>query len=148
MQQEMLALYKQKGVHPASGCLPMLLTLPVLYAFYQLLSSAIELRGAPFFGWIKDLALHDPYYVTPVVMGLTMFWQQRTMPSTADPVQRRIFLLMPIVFTVTFLWAPSGLVIYWLVSNLLTIGQQYLTNRITNQAPRPPAKKLEAGARA
>ena len=130
MNQEMMGLYKQKGVNPASGCVPMLLTLPVLFAFYAMLSAAIELRGAHFVGWITDLARHDPLYITPLLMGLTMFWQQKMMPTTADPIQQKMFLLMPIIFTVSFLWAPSGLVLYWFVSNLLAIGQQYLTNRI------------------
>jgi YidC/Oxa1 family membrane protein insertase len=143
MNQEMLGLYKQKGVNPASGCVPMLLTLPFLFAFYALLSGAIELRGAPFFGWITDLSRHDPWYVTPVLMGLTMFWQQRMMPTTADPIQQKMFLLMPVIFTVSFLWAPSGLVVYWFVSNLLAIGQQYLTNRMigTPQAARAVAAR-------
>ena len=130
MNQEMLGLYKQKGVNPASGCVPMLLTLPILFAFYALLSAAIELRGAPFFGWITDLSRHDPLYITPLLMGGTMFWQQKMMPTTADPIQQKMFLLMPVIFTVSFLWAPAGLVVYWFVSNLLAIGQQYLTNRM------------------
>jgi YidC/Oxa1 family membrane protein insertase len=134
MGAEQLALYKSRGVSPASGCVPMLLTMPVLLAFYSLLSQAIELRGAPFAGWIHDLAAKDPTYVWPVLMGGTMFWQQRMMPTTADPMQQKIFLLMPVIFTVMFLNMPSGLVIYWLVSNLLTIGQQYLTNRIIGNA--------------
>jgi len=137
MNQEMMALYKQKGVNPASGCVPMLLTMPVLFAFYAMLSASIELRGAPFFGWLHDLSLKDPYYITPVLMGGTMFWQQRMMPSTADPVQQKMFLLMPAVFTFMFLAAPSGLVVYWLVSNLLAIGQQYITNRLIGAPPRP-----------
>jgi YidC/Oxa1 family membrane protein insertase len=148
MNQEMMALYKQRGVNPASGCVPMLLTMPVLFAFYSMLYAAIELRGAPFMGWITDLSRHDPWYVTPVLMGLSMLWQQRLTPTTADPVQQKIFMLMPIFFLVFFLWAPSGLVIYWLVSNLLAIGQQYITNRLIG-APRPPvgrpAKTASAG---
>jgi YidC/Oxa1 family membrane protein insertase len=136
MNQEMMALYKQKGVNPASGCVPMLLTLPVLFAFYAMLSAAIELRGAPFLGWITDLSRRDPLFITPVLMGLSMLWQQRMMPTTADPIQQRIFLLMPVIFTVSFLWAPSGLVIYWFSSNMLAIGQQYLTNRMIG-APVP-----------
>ena len=100
-----MALYKQKGVNPASGCVPMLLTLPVLFAFYAMLSAAIELRGAPFIGWIHDLSRHDPYYITPVLMGVTMFWQQRMTPSTADPVQQKMFMLMPLIFTVH---VPAG----------------------------------------
>lgn len=133
MNSEMLALYKQKGVSPASGCVPMLLTMPILLAFYNLLGQAIELRGAPFVWWIHDLSAKDPTYVWPVLMGVTMFIQQRMMPTTADPMQQKIFLLMPVIFTVMFLSMPSGLVIYWLVSNVLTIGQQYLTNHITTR---------------
>lgn len=130
MNQEIWQLYKSKGVNPASGCVPMLLTMPVLLAFYSLLSQAIELRGAPFMLWIHDLSARDPYYVFPILMGATMFWQQTMMPAGADPVQRRIFLALPIVFTFLFLGMPSGLVIYWMVSNILTIGQQVITNRI------------------
>jgi YidC/Oxa1 family membrane protein insertase len=134
MNSEMLALYKQKGVSPASGCVPMLLTMPILLAFYNLLNYAIELRGAPFVGWIHDLSAKDPTYVWPILMGITMFIQQRMMPTTADPVQQKIFLLMPVIFTVMFLSMPSGLVIYWLVSNVLTIGQQYLTNHLIGRS--------------
>jgi YidC/Oxa1 family membrane protein insertase len=108
----------------------MLLTMPILLAFYALLSHAIELRGAPFIGWIHDLSAKDPTYVWPIMMGATMFWQQRMMPTTADPMQAKIFMFMPVIFTLMFLSVPSGLVVYWLVSNLLTIGQQYITNRI------------------
>jgi YidC/Oxa1 family membrane protein insertase len=137
MNQEMMGLYKQKGVNPVSGCVPMLLTLPILFAFYSLLSAAIELRGAPFLGWIQDLSRHDPLYVTPILMGATQFLQMKMMPSTADPIQQKIFMLMPIIFTVSFLWAPSGLVLYWLLSNVLAIGQQALTNRLLVTPVRP-----------
>ncbi|MCC6163279.1 MAG: membrane protein insertase YidC [Acidobacteria bacterium] len=140
MNTELMELYKTAGVNPASGCVPMLLTMPVLFAFYSLLSVAIELRGAPFTLWIHDLSQHDPYYITPVIMGATMLWQQWITPQASmDPAQQRIMMLMPLMFLVFFLWAPSGLVIYWLFSNLLTIGQQYLTNRIV-----PPAKPVRA----
>jgi YidC/Oxa1 family membrane protein insertase len=145
MNQEMMALYKQKGVNPASGCLPMLLTLPILYAFYALLGAAIELRGAPFFGWIHDLSRHDPLYITPVLMGVSMLWQQRMMPTTADPIQQKMFLLMPVIFTVSFLWAPAGLVIYWFASNAMAIGQQYLTNRMIAAPARTPARRVGNG---
>ena len=138
MNPEMMALYKQKGVNPASGCIPMLLTFPILLAFYNLLNSSIELRGAMFIpGWIIDLSHKDPTYVWPILMGATMFWQQKMTPSTADPMQQKIFLLMPVIFTVMFLSMPAGLVVYWLTSNVLTIGQQYLTNHlISTSAPR------------
>ena len=150
MNQEMLALYKQKGVNPASGCVPMLLTLPVLFAFYAMLSVAIELRGAPFVGWITDLAGPDPIYVTPILMGATMLWQQMMMPTTADPVQQKMFLLLPLVFTVMFLAAPAGLVIYWLFSNLMAILQQYMTNRLIGPPPgaRPMVRATAAKGRA
>ena len=145
MNTEMMALYKERGVNPASGCVPMLLTLPVLFAFYAMLSVAIELRGAPFIGWIKDLSLHDPLYVTPVLMGLTQFIQTKMTPSTADPTQQRVMLLMPLMFMGMFLWAPSGLVLYWTVANIWAIGQQAITNKLIRPAPqravRPPAER-------
>jgi YidC/Oxa1 family membrane protein insertase len=100
----------------------------VLFAFYSLLSQAIELRGASFGGWITDLSERDPLYITPVLMGLTTFWQMKVSPSTADPAQQRVMMLMPVMFSVMFLWAPSGLVLYWFVGNLFAIGQQYFTN--------------------
>jgi len=128
MQSEIMGLYKEKGVNPASGCIPMLLTLPVLFAFYSLLSQAVELRGANFGWWIKDLSERDPLYITPVLMAVTMFWQQKMTPSTADPAQQRIMMMMPLMFGVMFLAAPSGLVLYWFVGNLFAIGQQYFTN--------------------
>jgi YidC/Oxa1 family membrane protein insertase len=130
MNQELMELYKAKGANPASGCVPMLLTFPVLFAFYAFLSQAIELRGAPWVGWIRDLSVHDPYYVTPILMGASQFWQTKLMPATGDPAQQRMMMFMPLMFMVFFLWAPSGLVLYWLISNLWTIGQQYFTNRL------------------
>jgi YidC/Oxa1 family membrane protein insertase len=138
-------LYRERGVNPASGCIPMLLTLPVLFAFYSLLSQAIELRGANFGAWLHDLSSPDPYYVTPIMMGVTMFWQQKITPTSADPAQQRIMMIMPLMFSFMFLRAPSGLVIYWFVSNLWAIGQQYFTNWWIGpqaiQAPRPPAER-------
>jgi YidC/Oxa1 family membrane protein insertase len=146
MNQELMALYKERGVNPASGCVPMLLTLPVLFAFYSLLQGAIELRGAPFFGWIHDLSVHDPLYITPVLMGISQLWQQRITPAAgADPVQQKTMMLMPVMFTFMFLWAPAGVAIYWLVSNVWGIGQQYLTNYLIGppnvRAVRPPAQR-------
>ena len=145
MNTEIMNLYREKGVNPASGCVPMLLTLPVLFAFYSLLSAAIELRGASFGGWIHDLSQHDPYYITPVLMGATMFWQQKITPTSADPAQQRMMMIMPLVFSFMFLRAPSGLVIYWFVSNLWAIGQQYFTNWLIGppivHVARPPAER-------
>ena len=128
MNQEVMELYKARGVNPASGCVPMLLTMPFLFAFYSMLSQAIELRGAEFIWWIKDLAAHDPYYVTPILMGVSMVWQTRLTPTTADPTQQKVMMFMPLLFTFIFLGQPAGLAIYWFVSNLWTIGQQYFTN--------------------
>jgi YidC/Oxa1 family membrane protein insertase len=128
MNQEVMELYRSKGVNPASGCVPMLLTMPFLFAFYSMLSVSIELRGAEFIWWIKDLAAHDPYYVTPILMGVSMIWQTRMSPSTADPTQQKVMMFMPLLFTFIFLGQPAGLAIYWLVSNLWMIGQQYFTN--------------------
>jgi YidC/Oxa1 family membrane protein insertase len=124
MNEEVMALYKSEGVNPAGGCLPLLLQMPVLFAFYRLLSAAIELRQAPWLGWIQDLSAPDPFYILPVVMGASQFLQQKLTPSAADPMQRRIFALMPIFFTFLFMGFPSGLVLYWLTNNLLGIVQQ------------------------
>ncbi len=145
MNAELMTLYRERGVNPAGGCLPMLLTMPVLFAFYSLLSVAIEIRGAPFIFWITDLSVHDPLYITPVVMGITMVWQQLKIPSTADPMQQKVMMFMPVMFTFMFLWASSGLVLYWLTSNLWAIGQQIVTNRIIGppviKVVRPPAER-------
>jgi YidC/Oxa1 family membrane protein insertase len=131
MNTEMMELYRQKGVNPASGCVPMLLTFPVLLAFYSLLSEAIELRNAPFIWWIHDLAAPDPFYVTPILMGASQVLQQKMMPMTgADPVQQKMMLFMPIIFTFLFITSPAGLALYWFASNVLVIGQQLLTNRM------------------
>ena len=145
MNQELMSLYKERGVNPASGCVPMLLTLPVLFAFYSMLSVAIELRGAPFVGQIHDLSAHDPWFIWPILMGVTMFIQQRMTPTTADPVQQKVMLMMPVMMTGMFLWAASGLVIYWTVSNTWAILQQMLTNRLIGPATvrnvRPAAER-------
>lgn len=145
MNTEVMNLYREKGVNPASGCIPMVLQFPFLFAFYSLLSQAIELRGAPFAFWIKDLSLMDPYYVTPLLMGATMVWQQRLTPSTGDPAQQRMMMFMPVVFVGMFLTFPSGLAIYYLVQNVWAIGQQYFTNWMIGppqiQAPRPAAER-------
>jgi len=147
MNEEVMALYKKEGVNPLGGCFPLLLQLPVLYAFYSFLPAAIELRQAPFFLWVQDLSLKDPYYVTPIVMGLTMFLQQKLTPmASVDPTQRRMFLFMPLIFTVFFISLPSGLVLYWLVNNVLSIFQQMFINRQKDPAAAVPAgKKGKAG---
>ncbi|PLX99222.1 MAG: membrane protein insertase YidC [Desulfuromonas sp.] len=129
MNRELMELYKTHRVNPLGGCLPMLIQIPVFFALYKVLLFSIELRHAPFMLWITDLSAKDPYYVTPLIMGASMFVQQKMMPTQMDPNQARIMMMMPVIFTFMFLNFPSGLVIYWLVNNLLTIGQQYLINR-------------------
>jgi YidC/Oxa1 family membrane protein insertase len=129
MQKETMALYKKYKVNPVGGCLPMFLQIPVFIALYNVLLKAIELRGAPFVFWITDLASKDPYYVLPIVMGATMVLQQKMTPTAMDPKQAKMMMLMPIVFTFMFLTFPAGLVIYWLVNNVLGIAQQYYANK-------------------
>ena len=145
MNVELMNLYRERGVNPASGCVPMLLTMPVLFAFYSMLSVAIELRGAPFIWWIKDLSLYDPYFITPILMGISQFIQTRMTPSTADPMQQKMMMFMPLIMMTFFIWAPSGLVLYWLVSNVWAIGQQVVTNRLigptVQRTVRPPAER-------
>ena len=145
MNQEIMALYRDRGVNPASGCLPMLLTFPVLFAFFSLLRSAVEIRGEPFVGWITDLSVEDPLYITPIVMGASMVLQQKMTPTQADPMQQKIMMFMPVVFTFMFVWAPSGLVLYWLTSNVIGILQTVVTNRVIGppktRTVRPPAER-------
>ncbi len=127
MNQEMMALYKVEGVNPMSGCLPLLVQLPILWALYQLFLQAIELRHAPFILWIDDLSARDPYYITPILMTATMWLQQRLAPQVGDPQQQRIMRLMPLIFGIMFLQFPAGLVLYWLANNVITIIQQEVT---------------------
>ena len=135
MNQEVMALYKQEGVNPMGGCLPLLVQLPILWALYTLFAYAIELRQAPFALWITDLAQKDPTYILPVLMTASMFLQQKLAPQSADPAQRRLFLMMPLIFGFMFLSFPAGLVLYWLVNNVLTIVQQVVTERLLREAP-------------
>jgi len=129
MQTELMELYKKHKVNPMGGCLPIVIQIPVFFALYKVLLVAIELRGAPFMFWIHDLSEKDPYYILPVIMGGTMFLQQKMTPSGMDPMQAKIMLMMPIVFTFMFLSFPSGLVVYWLISNIFGITQQYYVNK-------------------
>ncbi|MGE0641857.1 MAG: membrane protein insertase YidC [Thermoanaerobaculia bacterium] len=134
MNEEIMGLYRAEGVNPAGGCFPMLIQLPIFFAFYSLLSSAVELWGSPWIGWIHDLTVADPYYVLPIAMGISQVVQQRMTPPPPDPMQRRLMQFLPIVFTVFSLGFPAGLVIYWLTNNLLTIGQQKMYNSFQNRA--------------
>lgn len=131
LNKEMMDLYRTNKVNPFGGCLPIVVQIPVFFALYRALMVAIELRHAPFMGWIMDLSAKDPYYITPLVMGATMFLQQKMTPTTGDAMQAKMMLFMPIIFTFMFLNFPAGLVLYWLVNNVLSIGQQYLVMRQT-----------------
>jgi YidC/Oxa1 family membrane protein insertase len=131
VQQEIMLLYKRRKINPMSGCLPMLIQIPVFIALYNALQYSIEMRHAPFFFWIKDLAAKDPIYITPLIMGVTMFIQQKMTPTAGDPAQAKMFLLMPVMFTFFFLNFPSGLVLYWLINNVLSIAHQYYMNKYT-----------------
>jgi YidC/Oxa1 family membrane protein insertase len=141
LNQEMMGLYKTEGVNPMGGCLPMVIQIPVFFALYQALSGAIELRHAYFFWWINDLSAPEdlftfhvagyalPIRILPLIMGITQVIQQKMTPTTADPMQEKIMLLMPIVFTFLFWGFSSGLVLYWLVNNVISIAQQYYINK-------------------
>ncbi len=145
MNAELMALYQTEGYNPMSGCLPVLLQLPVLVAFYNVLSRTIELRHAPFVLWIKDLSAIDHTYVLVVLMIASMYAQQAMMPSTLDPAQKKIFMFMPVLWGFFLKDMPSGLVLYWLFSNLLTIVQQLVMNRIVKEDdPAPPARGAKA----
>ncbi|ABR75458.1 membrane protein insertase YidC [Actinobacillus succinogenes] len=130
MSQEMMKLYKEEKVNPLGGCLPLLIQMPIFIALYWTFMEAVELRHAPFFGWIQDLSAQDPYYILPLLMGGSMFLLQKLSPTpVADPMQQKVMNFMPVIFTVFFLWFPAGLVLYWLVSNVITIIQQQLIYR-------------------
>ncbi len=135
--QAMMELYKKEKVNPLGGCLPLLLTMPVFIALYWVLMESVELRHAGFMLWIKDLSVMDPYYVLPVLMGISMWVMQKMQPAspTMDPMQQKIMQYLPVIMSVFFLWFPSGLVLYWLVNNLLSIAQQtYITKKIEVEA--------------
>ncbi len=129
MSQEMMKLYKKEKINPLSGCLPILVQMPVFISLYWVLMESVELRHTPFLGWIADLSVKDPYFILPVIMGVTMFIQQKLNPTPPDPTQAKIMQMMPIVFTFMFLWFPAGLVLYWVVNNTLSIAQQYVITK-------------------
>jgi len=137
MNQEMMELYKIEGVNPMGGCLPMLVQLPILWALYTLFAYSITMRHAPFMLWIHDLSAKDPYYITPILMTFTMWLQQKLAPQAGDAQQQKMFRLMPLIFGIMFLGFPSGLVLYWLTNNVLTILQQEVTFHLMGE--RKPA---------
>ncbi len=130
LNQEMMELYKREKVNPLGGCLPILVQIPVFIALYWVLLGTVEMRGAPWLGWITDLSVQDPYYVMPLLMGATMLIQTKLNPTPPDPIQAKIMWIMPIVFTGMFLFFPAGLVLYWTVNNLLSIAQQWQITRL------------------
>lgn len=134
MSQALMELYKKEKINPFGGCLPILIQIPVFIALYWVLLESVELRHAPFILWIKDLSAPDPYFVLPVIMGITMFVQNRLNPEPPDPIQAKMMMFLPAVFTVLFLYFPSGLVLYWVVNNMISILQQWHVNRKINPA--------------
>jgi len=135
MNEEMMKLYKEHGVNPAGGCLPLLIQLPVFWGVFRMLVAAVEFRHAPFALWITDLSVKDPYYITPVLMGITQYISQKMTPTSADPSQAKMMLVMPFVMTIFFINFQSGLVLYWLTTNVLQIGQQALMNKMMHRQP-------------
>jgi len=133
MNQALMDLYRKEKINPLGGCLPILIQIPVFIALYWVLVESVELRQAPFMLWIDDLSARDPYYVLPVLMGITMFLQQKLNPAPLDPIQQKVMMALPLVFTVFFAFFPAGLVLYWFINNLLSIGQQWVITRRMEQ---------------
>jgi YidC/Oxa1 family membrane protein insertase len=128
---KMMEFYKKEGVNPMGGCFPILLQIPVFFAIYRVLLNSIELKGSPWILWIDDLAVMDPWYVLPILMGATMYIQQKITPNQMqDEMQKKIFQFLPVIFTFFFLWFPAGLTLYWFINNLFTIGQQFYINKL------------------
>ncbi|MFG3454372.1 membrane protein insertase YidC [Stutzerimonas stutzeri] len=134
MSQAMMELYKKEKINPLGGCLPILVQMPVFLALYWVLLESVEMRQAPWMFWITDLSIKDPFFILPIIMGLTMFIQQQLNPTPPDPMQAKVMKMLPIIFTFFFLWFPAGLVLYWVVNNVLSIAQQwYITRKIERQ---------------
>jgi YidC/Oxa1 family membrane protein insertase len=127
--EALMRMYKEEKVNPLGGCLPILIQIPVFIALYWVLVESIEIRHAPFIGWIQDLSSADPLFILPIAMGVSMYVQQKLNPAPADPMQQKIFLFLPFIFTALFATFPSGLVLYWLTNNILSIAQQYVINK-------------------
>jgi YidC/Oxa1 family membrane protein insertase len=135
LSQETMDLYRKEKVNPLGGCLPILIQMPVFLALYWVLLESVELRHAPFMLWIRDLSAMDPYFVLPLLMGASMYFQQKLNPAPPDPIQAKVFQFMPIIFTVFFLFFPAGLVLYWLVNNVLSMAQQWVITRQIEKTP-------------
>ncbi|MDY0054923.1 MAG: membrane protein insertase YidC [Methyloversatilis sp.] len=137
MQQEMMELYKTEKINPLGGCLPILIQIPVFIALYWVLLGSVEMRNAPWIGWITDLSIKDPYFVLPIIMGVTMFVQTKLNPTPPDPIQAKVMLFLPVIFTGMFLFFPAGLVLYWTVNNILSIAQQWQITRMIESGKAP-----------
>jgi YidC/Oxa1 family membrane protein insertase len=125
-----MEMYKKHGANPLGGCLPMLLQIPVFFTIYRVLLNAVELQGSEWILWINDLSRMDPYYVLPILMGASMYFQQKLTPNNfTDPMQEKVFKFLPIIFTFFFVTFPAGLVLYWIVNNLFSIAQQFIVNQ-------------------
>ena len=136
LNKELIKLYRDHKVNPVGGCLPMVLQMPVFVSLFNILYMTIDLRQAPLGLWITDLSVQDPYYILPIIMGISMVVMQKIQPTTMDPTQAKIMLMLPVVMTFLFINFPAGLVLYWLTNNVLTIVQQFVTDRFFF---RPPA---------
>ncbi|NCZ84267.1 MAG: membrane protein insertase YidC, partial [Burkholderiaceae bacterium] len=135
LNRAMMDLYKQEKINPLGGCLPVVVQIPVFIALYWVLLSSVEMRNAPWILWIKDLSVPDPYFILPIIMAISMFVQTRLNPTPPDPLQAKIMLWMPIIFSVMFFFFPAGLVLYWVVNNILSIAQQWQINQMFIKRP-------------
>ena len=133
MKREMIDLYKREKINPAGGCLPMIVQMPVFLSLYWVLLASIEIRNAPWLGWITNLAASDPYYLLPIFMAGTMFLQQKMSPPPPDPMQAKIMMFVPLAFSISFFFFPAGLVLYWIVNNLISIGHHYYINKMADK---------------
>jgi len=135
LNQAMMEMYKKEKINPVGGCLPVVIQIPVFISLYWVLLSSVETRGAPWIGWIYDLSVPDPYYILPVVMAISMFVQTKLNPTPPDPIQAKVMMYMPIVFSIMFFFFPAGLVLYWVVNNMLSIAQQWQINKLFGKKP-------------
>jgi YidC/Oxa1 family membrane protein insertase len=141
LHQAMMDLYKTEKVNPLGGCLPVVVQIPVFIALYWALLGSVEMRQAPFVLWIQDLSTPDPYYVLPIIMGITMILQTKLNPTPPDPMQAKVMMIMPVAFSVFFFFFPAGLVLYWVVNNVLSISQQWVITRRYEAAQAGNAKR-------
>jgi YidC/Oxa1 family membrane protein insertase len=139
LNRAMMELYKTEKINPLGGCLPILVQIPVFIALYWVLLGSVEMRQAPFYGWIHDLSRPDPWFILPILMAVSMYIQTRLNPEPPDPIQAKVMKIMPIAFSVFFFFSPAGLVLYWLVNNILSIAQQWVITKKLEGAAAPAA---------